>query len=164
MNILSITRSLTTFISRIGSFCGGVLFALVMTQFLVVLARYFFNTNYLWAQEATLYLHSAIFMLAAASTLLANRHVRIDVLSAWLGERGRIRVDRIGTLVLLIPMMGVILFSSYGYVVESWSVLEGSPEISGLPGRYLLKTLLPVFAILMLTAGLVGLLRHKRTT
>lgn len=164
MNNLSITRSLTTFISRIGRFCGWLLLALVMTQFLVVLARYLFSTNYLWAQEAALYLHSAIFMLAAASTLLANRHVRIDVLSDWLGGRGRIRVDRIGTLVLLISMMGVILFSSFGYVVESWSVLEGSPEISGLPGRYLLKTLMPVFAMLMLIAGLVGLFRRKQKT
>ena len=88
---------------------------------------------------------------------MRDRHVRIDVFSErWRDDRRR-RVDRIGILVLLIPMMLVIGVSSFSYVAQSWSVLEGSAEISGLPGLFMMKSLIPVFALLMLVGGSVAL-------
>jgi TRAP-type mannitol/chloroaromatic compound transport system permease small subunit len=57
-------------------------------------------------------------------------------------------------LLFLIPFMAVIIFFALPYVARSWSVLERSREMSGLPFVYLLKTLVPLFAVLM---GLQGI-------
>ena len=39
-------------------------------------------------------------------------------------------------------------------LARSWSLFEGSRESDGLPFLFMLKTLVPVFAILMLAQGL----------
>jgi TRAP-type mannitol/chloroaromatic compound transport system permease small subunit len=47
----------------------------------------------------------------------------------------------------------VLAALSTPYVARSWAILEGSRETSGLPFVYLLKTLIPLFAVLI---GLQG--------
>ncbi len=93
---------------------------------------------------------SATFMLASAWTLARGRHVRIDILANRIAPH---RVQNSGLLFCLAPMMLAILIFSIPYVAESWSILEGSQEVSGLPGKFLLKSLIPIFALLMLLAG-----------
>ncbi|MEP1209607.1 MAG: TRAP transporter small permease subunit [Rhizobiaceae bacterium] len=140
--------------------CGRLLLALVALQFAIVLARYLFAVNFLWLQELAVYLHASIFMLAAAHGLVCSKHVRIDVVWTRFTDSGKRRIEWIGTLLLLLPMMAAILFASLPYVAQSWAIAEGSTEVSGLPGLFLLKTLLPVFAALMLLAGLLRLIRR----
>ena len=41
----------------------------------------------------------------------------------------------------------------------SWARLEGSGEAGGLPGLYLLKTIIPIFCVLMLLQGAALLAR-----
>lgn len=149
-------------LAALGKLCGWLLLALVVVQFVVVLARYLLAVNFLWLQELTLYLHASTFMLAAAWSLTANKHVRIDILRERSGEAARRRVDVLGLLFLLLPMMLAIGWASLPYVGQSWAILEGSTEVSGLPGIFLLKTLLPVFAVLMLASGFVRLVQLSR--
>lgn len=51
------------------------------------------------------------------------------------------------------PFMLVLLWLSVPYVARSWAILERSQEASGLPFVYLLKTVVPVFAVLMALQG-----------
>ena len=55
--------------------------------------------------------------------------------------------------------MAVIIYFALPYVARSWSMLERSRETSGLPFVYLLKTLIPLFALLM---GLQGISQAMR--
>ena len=55
--------------------------------------------------------------------------------------------------------MLVLAWFSYPYVARSWAILEGSRETSGLPVVYLLKTLIPVFALLMALQGVSQAIR-----
>ena len=151
---------LSSMLSALGRLCGWLLIFIIFVQFGIVIARYLFALNYLWLQELALYGHAALFMLGAAWTLLQDRHVRIDVLSERWGHARRRKVDQVGTVVLLIPLMLAIGISSYPYVVQSWSVLERSAEISGLPGLFIVKSLIPAFAALMVLAGLLRLARR----
>jgi len=48
-----------------------------------------------------------------------------------------------------LPLCTLIVFSSLGYVGESWSIREVSPEPGGIPAVYILKTLIPLMAILL---------------
>ena len=149
-------------LSMVAHLCGRLLAILVAVQFAIVVARYLVATNFLWLQELAVYMHAAIIMLAAAWGLVCNKHVRIDVFWGRFGPTGKRRIEWIGTLALLVPMAGAVFFTSLPYVVQSWSVSEGSTEVSGLPGLFLLKSLLPIFAVLLLVAGLLRLWRLHR--
>jgi TRAP-type mannitol/chloroaromatic compound transport system permease small subunit len=66
----------------------------------------------------------------------------------------------LGTLLLLFPVCGFILFSSLDYVAASWSVLEGSQEAGGLDAVFLLKTAIPVMAVLLMLQGCAIILKN----
>ena len=68
-------------------------------------------------------------------------------------------VDFLGSLLLLIPVAFFIFWSSWNYVLQSWSVLEGSREAGGLPLVYLLKSLMLLLPLLLLLQAAVMLLQ-----
>lgn len=125
----------------------------VVAEFAVVFMRYALGAGSIKLQESVLYAHAGLFMLAAAWTLQADGHVRVDIFYAQATPRTRALVDLVGALVFLLPFAAVVLVLSIPYVERSWAIREHSPEASGLPLVYLLKSLIPVFALLM---GLQG--------
>jgi TRAP-type mannitol/chloroaromatic compound transport system permease small subunit len=136
---------------RTASWCAV---AIVLIGFVVVLLRYVLGLGSIWLQESILYFHAALFLLAAAWTLREGAHVRIDVFYADASPRVKAWVDLLGTLFLLLPFAFAILWFSLPYVTRSWEILERSREASGLPLVFLLKTLIPVFAVLLALQGL----------
>jgi TRAP-type mannitol/chloroaromatic compound transport system permease small subunit len=132
---------------------------LVLLQFTVVLMRYAFAIGSIWLSESIIYAHAALFLLAAAWTLQQNGHVRVDVFYSKASARQKAVIDLLGSLLLLLPVMAVIIYFALPYVARSWSMLERSRETSGLPFVYLLKTLIPLFALLM---GLQGISQAMR--
>jgi TRAP-type mannitol/chloroaromatic compound transport system permease small subunit len=131
----------------------------VLVQFAVVVLRYAFGIGSIWLTESILYGHAALFMLAAAWTLREGGHVRVDVFYADTAPRKRALIDLGGALLLLLPFMLVLLWFAVPYVARSWAIHETSRETSGLPWVYLLKTLIPLFALLMALQGLAQAIR-----
>ena len=71
-------------------------------------------------------------------------------------------IDLGGALLLLLPFMLVLFWFSLPYVARSWAILERSRETSGLPLVFLLKTLIPLFALLMALQGVAQAIRAAR--
>jgi len=132
---------------------------IVVVQFAVVVLRYAFGIGSIWLSESILYGHAALFMLAAAWTLREEGHVRVDIFYAEAPPRRKAMIDLAGALVLLLPFMLVLAALALPYVRQSWAVLERSRETSGLPAVFLLKTLIPVFAILFALQGIAQAIR-----
>ena len=126
---------------------AAIAMALVTTS--VVILRYGFGQGAIAAQESVLYLHGALFMLGAAPALLADKHVRVDVFYRNFTDRQKHWVNTIGHTVFTLPFCTLIVFGSWGYVSESWSIMESSPEPGGIPAVFLLKTLIPAMALLL---------------
>jgi len=103
--------------------------------------------------EAQWYLFALIFLLGAAPTLAANRHVRVDVFYGRLSLRHQALIDLLGCLLLLIPFCAFALITSLPFVESAWSVWEVSPDPGGLP-RWPIKTAIPVAFGLLLIQGL----------
>jgi TRAP-type mannitol/chloroaromatic compound transport system permease small subunit len=53
----------------------------------------------------------------------------------------------------------VLVLLSVTYVERSWTIFERSREASGLPFVYLLKTLIPLFALLIGLQGVAQVIR-----
>ena len=147
---------LTTSVGRAAAWC--VLF-ITLVQVVVVLLRYVFGLGSIWLQESIIYAHAALFMLAAAWTLRVDRHVRVDILYAEASPRRKAWVNTFGALVFLFPFCLALLWLSLPYVARSYVILERSREASGLPLVFVLKSLIPIFAVLLALQGLAQLIR-----
>ncbi len=157
--IKSLIKRLDGLSGLIGRSVAWLTLAMVLVTCLVVLARYLFNVGSIGLQESVLYMHGAVFMLGIAYTLNSNAHVRVDVFYERFSGRTRALVDLAGSLFLLLPVAGFILWSSIDYVIFSWELMESSAQPGGLPGVYLLKTLIPLMAVLLVLQGLSELLK-----
>lgn len=113
----------------------------------VAVLRYVLGVGWVWMQDAYLWVNGAMFLLGAGYTLLHDKHVRVDFIYLGKGVRFRAWVDLVGTIVFLLPTIIAIAVLSIPFVYRSWERLEGSLEAGGLPGIYLLKTVLLLFCI-----------------
>jgi TRAP-type mannitol/chloroaromatic compound transport system permease small subunit len=145
--------------TAIGRAVAWLVLAIVLLQFALVVGRYVFGFGSIWLSETVIYFHATLFMLAAAWTLRAGGHVRVDIFYAEAAPRGRALVDLIGALILLLPFALVLVWLSVPYAARSWAILERSQETSGLPVVYLLKTVIPLFAVLMALQGIAQVIR-----
>lgn len=134
---------------------------MVAIQFIVVVLRYQFDLGWIWMQESVVWMHAAVFMLAAAYTLQHDEHVRVDIFYRELSRRRRAWVDIAGTLLFLLPMMVFLIIVGWDYAAESWRNSEGSREAGGLPYPFmpLLKSVIPVTAGLLAVQGVANVLR-----
>jgi TRAP-type mannitol/chloroaromatic compound transport system permease small subunit len=143
----------------IGRSISWLTLLMVIITFLVVVLRYVFSSGWIAMQESIIYMHSIVFMLGVAFTLKQNGHVRVDIFYERMGPRSRAWVDLLGAIFLLIPFCLFIILISWNYVSLSWSLLEGSRDAGGLPAVFLLKTTIPVMAMLLMLQGVAQGLR-----
>ena len=136
-----------------------LLLIMALLQFAIVLLRYVFGVNEIFMQESITYMHGAVFLLAAGYALLTNDHVRVDIFYREASAKRKAVVDLLGTYLFLFPVCLVIVWAGSPYVARSWAFYEGSAESSGIQGVFLLKSLIPAFAVLLAMAGFV--IAHK---
>lgn len=132
---------------------------MVITTLGIVVARYAFSEGAIAVQESVMYMHGAVFLLGIPYALKQDAHVRVDLIYARLGPRGRAWVDLLGHLLGLLPVAAAMFLYSQDYVAAAWRIREGSPEVGGIPGIFLLKTLIPLTAVLLALQGIAEMAR-----
>lgn len=137
----------------IGRLLAWLTLVMVVVTFGVVVLRYLFDLGSIALQESITAMHALLFMLGAAYTLRHEGHVRVDIFYRRFGVRGRAWVDLLGVVLLLVPVTLFIIWVSWEYVASSWRLHEGSREAGGLPGVFLLKSVIPLMALLLLLQG-----------
>ena len=86
--------------------------------------------------------------------------VRVDIFYRGFTPEKQAKVDIFGSLVLLMPVNLFIFFISYDYVMSAWRILEDSQAAGGIPGVFLLKSLILVFAFTMVLQGIAEVIRN----
>ncbi|CAI8312824.1 MAG: TRAP transporter permease DctQ [Hyphomonadaceae bacterium] len=133
---------------------ASLAFIIILIQLLSVLLRYVFGLSFSWLTDSIIFSFASIFMLGAAGTLKSDGHVRVDIFRQRFSPKMASLIELLGALLFLVPICLLVIYASAGLVARSWSILEPFNESDGLPVRYLFKTLVPVFAILMINQGL----------
>lgn len=121
---------------------------------LIIIGCSMFRVGWVWLDESVTYMHATLFMLAAAYALRCDAHARIDVFYRRMSPQKQAMVNLFGALFLLLPTCVVILIYAIPYAADSWKNLEHSSEGGGLPLVFLLKTCIPVSAMLLALEGL----------
>lgn len=147
--------AITEWAGNIAAICCVLLVALM---FGLVLARYCFGIGSIASQEATQWLHGTAFLLALSYGLKHRSHVRVDIFSQRWSKRKQALVEIGGIIIFLLPLCIFWVWISFDYVAVSWAQHEGSNS-GGLPGWFLIKTLIPLSAILLILQALAHAVR-----
>ncbi|BBO75432.1 C4-dicarboxylate ABC transporter [Desulfosarcina widdelii] len=138
----------------VGRIVSWVSLLLVLVVFVDVVMRYLFKTSFVFTQELEWHLFAFIFLIGAGYTLLHDGHVRVDIIYQRLSIKGRAWVNLIGVILFLIPGCWLVIATSWKFVGNSFSMLEGSPDPGGIPYRFIVKGTMTVGYALLLLQGL----------
>jgi TRAP-type mannitol/chloroaromatic compound transport system permease small subunit len=150
-------RRFAAFLERIVATVGKItlcfLLLMVLCEFAIVIMRYVFNYGSIVYQEAIFYMHGFVIMLSSAYTLQKDGHVRVDVLYSHASPKTKALIDLFGALIFLMPFTLFLAFYSLPYALESIIILEGSADVGGIQGVYLLKSAIVLFCFLFFIQG-----------
>jgi len=138
----------------VGRIVSWVSLLLVLVVFVDVVMRYLFKTSFVFTQELEWHLFAFIFLIGAGYTLLHDGHVRVDIIYQRLSVKGRAWINLIGVIFFLIPGCYLVISTSWHFVGNSLSMLEGSPDPGGIPYRFIVKSTMTVGYALLLLQGL----------
>lgn len=162
--LLKISRVIDRFNNRVGVLLSWLVLIMVLVGVYNAVTRKLgqsigVNLSSNLYIEAQWYLFSLVFLWAGAYALRHGVHVRVDIFYSRLTSRGRAWIDMLGTLLFLLPLCLLVIWISVPYAVDSWQILEGSPDPGGLP-RYLIKSAIPIAFLLLLLQGMAELVRN----
>lgn len=149
-----VTHFCNSFNKYLGRYVSWGVVLMVILMVTVVILRYALHQSAVWQQELIRYIHITVFMSSSGYALFRNDHVRVDVLYQKFSKKNQLLIDTIGTVILLIPFAIGTLYFSYDFIIQSWQLLEPSAEPLGLPGVYLMKSFIALFAITLLIQSL----------
>jgi TRAP-type mannitol/chloroaromatic compound transport system permease small subunit len=124
-----------------------------------VFGRYVVGGSSVALQELEWHLLAPIALLGISVLMLENGHVRVDMLYARMPPRVQHALDLFSMLVGAVIAVLFIKYS-WGFVDSAWSIREGSPDPGGLPGRWLLKAVIPASFALFGLQCLANAVRH----
>lgn len=160
MNGLSVIMRTINGVNRlIGSAFSWLALGIVLVCFWVVVERYLFSTTRLWMQDLYPWLNGVMFTAVAAYALYHNDHVRVDIFYRPANDRKKAIMDVIGVCLFLLPFTWVVWTYSWTFVARSWGLGEASANIGGMPGLYIVKAFILVFAATIALQGIAMLIR-----
>lgn len=152
--LVGFIRAVSAINRWVGLTLSWLALAVVLVCFAVVVQRYFLHVTQLWMQDLYVWLSGAMFTGVAGFALLRDDHVRVDILYARWSTRGKAVADLVGVAIFLLPFVIIVALYATPFVMRSWRIYEGSANVGGMPGLFILKTFILVFCALV---GLQGL-------
>lgn len=150
------------FILHLGRAAAWLNLLLVAVILLQVVLRYVFHNGQVALEELMWHLYATAFMLGLSYALVTDQHVRVDLLHERLSVRARAWVEVLGIVFLLLPFAWVVFDHSLDWLAASYRVNESSENPTGLPYRWLIKSLVPASFGLLLLAAISRLWRQLR--
>jgi len=138
--------------------CGWIacvaMILMAANVFYDVVARYAFNSVSIGMQEMEWHLYSVVFLLGIPYALRTDGHVRVDVFYTNWSNKTKAWINLIGAIIFVIPFAYLIGTYGYSFALDSFNMGEGSGDPGGLPNRWIIKSVIPISAFFIATAGL----------
>ena len=151
--LLPVTRVIDAITTWLGKRLAWLILAAVVVSALNATVRKVFDTSSNSWLELQWILFSVVFLLCSPWTLLANEHIRIDIVNNMFPKRVRDGVDVVGHLFFLLPFTVVMIITGIPFFLRSVEVNEQSGNAGGLP-QWPSKALVMIGFTLLLVQGL----------
>lgn len=147
------------FIQKIGGLIAWSYVLLVLTIMAQVVLRKGFSNGLIALEELQWHLYAIGVMFGLAYAQTTNSHIRVDLFYTKFRARSKYLVEIFGILFLLLPFITVIFLHSLDFVADAWRINEHSESPSGLPWRWLIKSVIPLSMAMLALAVLSRLYR-----
>jgi TRAP-type mannitol/chloroaromatic compound transport system permease small subunit len=124
-----------------------------------VMLRHGLSIGYLKLQDLTLFAFGAFAILAVPVALADGRHVRVGYSNDRQAAKREGHLSLFVLLFFLLPMAGLLFVWSVPMFLSSVKILEGSGQIGGLGGVFIIKGFLSFAALLIAVQGIALYLR-----
>ncbi len=125
-----------------------------------VVLRYGFKHGLVPLEELIWHLYSVAFMFGMAYSITNDSHIRVDIVHMNLSRKSQHILEILGILFLLMPFLWVLFDHSLDWAIEAFRVNESSANPTGLPYRWVIKSVVPMTMILMFIAALARLIQE----
>lgn len=165
---IPIVDAINGFIQTVAKFTAWANVVLIGIILVQVVLRYGFNRGLVPLEELMWHLYAVAFMFGLAYAVTTDSHIRVDLVHMRLPLRLQHWFEIIGILFLMMPFIVIIFHHSLEWVAYSFELNESSSSPTGLPYRWIIKSVLPIsFALLFLAAVArlireIVLLRHRQ--
>ncbi|MBN9436386.1 TRAP transporter small permease subunit [Bosea sp. (in: a-proteobacteria)] len=150
-------------IDKLGEWLGVIASWLVLLACLVsainATVRYLVSYSSNAWLELQWYMFAGMVLLGAAYTLKVNEHVRVDLIYGTISDRARHWIDLLGGAIFLTPMCLVMIWFTWPWFVQAWTLNESSSNAGGLI-RWPVILLLPVGFALILLQGFSEMIKR----
>lgn len=155
MTVLASIMNLINLINRvIGNIFIWLSVGIVVVCFWVVVERYAFGNTRLWMQDLYPWMNGVMFTAVAGYALYRNDHVRVDIFFRPASAIRKAWLDLLGVFLFLLPFTYTVWVSSFIFVERSVGLREASSNPGGMPGLYVLKAFILVFAVVIAIQGI----------
>lgn len=134
-------------------FAAVLLLLLTFVIMYDVIGRRFFATGSTLLQELEWHIHGVIAMFAIGYAYTRNAHVRIDVFADHMSDRFKLWLEIAAIVVLLIPFLMLVAYYGFEFAERAFVRGEGANGGRGLPHRWIIKSVVPVAAVLIIMAA-----------
>ena len=137
-----LSKIVDQFILKVSGWLAWLSVVLVATIMIQVTMRYVFGKGNVMLEEMQWHIYGVMIIMAISYGVVADNHIRVDVISARFSPRTKAYIEFFGILFLLLPMIWVVFDNSLDLVHDSWRVNESSEAPTGLPYRWAFKSFL----------------------
>jgi len=156
---LPVTRVIDAVTIWIGKRLAWLILAAVVVSALNASVRKIFDTSSNSWLELQWVLFAIVFLLCSPWTLLANEHIRIDIVNNLLPKRIRDGIDVVGHVFFLLPLTIVMIITGVPFFLKSIEVNEQSMNAGGLP-QWPAKALVMIGFTMLLIQGISELIKR----
>lgn len=157
--LLPVARAVDAATIWLGKRLAWLILAAVVVSAINATVRKVFDTSSNSWLELQWILFSIVFLLCSPWTLLANEHIRIDIVNNMLPKRLRDSIDAIGHAFFLLPLAVVMIVTGVPFFAKSIQVNEQSGNAGGLP-QWPTKSLIMIAFAMLLIQGLSELVKR----
>jgi TRAP-type mannitol/chloroaromatic compound transport system permease small subunit len=150
--------AIDAFCDAVGGWAAWLCLAVIGFLFAQVPLREIVHGGNNTANDLGQIVHASLFMIGIGYAMRHDGHVRVDIFYHRLGVKGRALVDLLGTLLLLLPWLGIVFWYSIPIVVNSVRELEAFAE-TYTQGYFILKLQLFSFTLLVGLQALANIAR-----
>lgn len=157
--LLALSRAIDSVTAFIGKAISWLLLAAILISAINAVMRKAFSLSSNAWLESQWYLFSAVFLIAAAYTLLSNEHVKVDLVYSRLSRKGQLWVDILGTIFFLMPFCLVTVYLSWPVFLQKFASGEVSNNTGGLI-QWPAWVLIPIGFSLLAVQGVSELIKR----
>jgi len=157
--LLPVTRVIDAVTTWLGKRLAWLILAAVVVSAANATVRKIFDTSSNSWLELQWVLFSMVFLLCSPWTLLANEHIRIDIVNNFLPKNVRNSIDVIGHTFFLLPLCLIMTVTGIPFFYRSIAINEQSGNAGGLP-QWPAKSLIMIGFAFLLVQGLSELIKR----